>query len=204
MLARLSTIFGTQLSRRPQVGGPDIIHLAAPTARILADQAVAVHIAIQWNTPLAILACCPRPSDLQLAPTDLPLGGWDVSRFSKSGLAWVQSSLDAARSATAGLFRFRSDYTTHYILIEKGAAFATEPAAGKYRLLRRRYSAIAYRASDHALIVPASCRPPPLVERALILSSGALPTFTNGLLAYSAIEPVVASAVAALLDQRLS
>ncbi|MGE0773982.1 MAG: hypothetical protein AB7L36_02945 [Sphingomonadaceae bacterium] len=111
--------------------------------------------------------------------------------------------MDAARSATAGLFRFRSDYTTQYILIEKGAAFATEPAAGKYRLLRRRYSAIAYRSADQALIVRATCRPPRLVERALVLSSGVLPKFMNGLLTYGGVELTVASAVAALLDQRL-
>jgi hypothetical protein len=203
MLARLSAIFGSQLSQCPQTGGPDIVQVTAPTAMSLADQAAAAHIEIQWNAPLAILACCTRPSDLQLAPTDLPLGGWEVSRFSKSGLAWVQSSVDAARSATAGLFRFRSDFATHYILIEKGAAFATDAAAGKYRLLRRRYSAISYRSSDRALIVRASCRPPPLVERALILSSGALPTFANGLLTYSRVEPIVASAAATLLDQRL-
>jgi hypothetical protein len=88
MLARLSAIFGSQLSQRPQTGGPDIVQVNTPTARVLADQAAAAHIEIQWNAPLAILACCPRSSDLRLAPTDLPLGGWEVSRFSKSGLAW--------------------------------------------------------------------------------------------------------------------
>lgn len=203
MLARLSAIFGSQLSQHPQTGGPDIVQVTAPSAMALADQAAAAHIEIQWSTPLAILACCPRPSDLQLAPVDLPLGGWEVFRFSKTGLAWVQSSVDAARSATAGLFRFRSDFATRYILVEKGAAFETEAAAGKYRLLRRRHSAIAYRSPDQALIVRASCRPPPLVERALIVSSGALPTFTNGLLTYGGVEPIIASAVATLLGQRL-
>lgn len=203
MLASLSAIFGPQLSQRPQTGGPDIVQVTAPTAMVLADQAAAAQFEIQWNTPLAILACCSRPSDLQLAPMDLPLGGWEVFRFSKTGLAWVQSSVDTARSATAGLFRFRSNFATQYILVEKGAAFATEAAAGKYRLLRRRHSAIAYRSSDQEFIVRASCRPPPLVERALILSSGALPTFTNGLLTYGGVEPFIASAVATLLGQRL-
>lgn len=203
MLGRLSAAFGSQMVQRPQAGGPDIVQVTAPTAAALEAQATAARIEIQWNAPLAILACCARPSDLHLAPTDLPLGGWEVSRFSKTGLAWVQSSVDAARLATAGLFRFRSGFGTHYILIEKGTPFATEAAAGKYRLLRRRHSAISYRSSDQAFTVRASCRPPPLVERALVLSSGALPTFTNGILTYSRVEPLVASAVAALLDQRL-
>ena len=202
VLARLSAAFGSQLVQRPQIGGPDIIQVTAPTAMRLEAQAAAASIEIQWNAPLAILACCARPSDLQLAPTDLPLGGWEVSRFSKTGLAWVQSSADAVRSATAGLFRFRSDFGTRYILIERGAAFATEAAAGKYRVLRRRHSAISYRSSDQAFVVRASCRPPPLVERALVLTSGALPTFINGMLSYSGVEPIVASAAAALLDQR--
>lgn len=203
MLARLSAAFGSHMVRRPQAGGPDIVQVTAPTVMALEAQATAARIEIQWNAPLAILACCTRPSDIHLVPTDLPLGGWEVSRFSKTGLAWVQSTVDAARLATAGLFRFRSDFATHYILVERGAAFATEAAAGKYRLLRRRHSAISYRWSDQAFTVRASCRPPPLVERALVLSSGALPTFTNGILTYSRVEPVVASAVAALLDQRL-
>lgn len=203
MLGRLSAAFGSQMVRRPQTGGPDIVQVTGPTAMALEAQATAARIEIQWNAPLAILACCARPSDLHLVPTDIPLGGWEVSRFSKTGLAWVQSTVDAARLATAGLFRFRSDFATHYILVEKGTPFATEAAAGKYRLLRRRHSAISYRSSDLAFTARASCRPPPLVERALVLSSGALPTFTNGILTYSRVEPRVASAVAALLDQRL-
>ena len=203
MLARLSAIFGSRLSRRPQTGGPDIVQVTAPSAIALANQAAAAHIEIQWNAPLAILACCPRPTDLQLTPVEIPVGGWQVSRFSKTGLAWVQSSVDMARSATAGLFRFRSDFATHYILVEKSAAFATEAAAGKCRILRRRHSAIAYRSSDQTFVVRASCRPPPLVERALILCSGALPTFTDGLLAYGGVELNIASAIATLLGQRL-
>lgn len=203
MLARLSAAFGSQMAQRPQTGGPDIIEVTAPTALALAAQATAARIEIQWNASLAILACCTPPKALQLVLTDLPIGGWEVSRFSKTGLAWVPSSMDAARSAAAGLFRYRSEFATHYILIEKGTAFATEAAAGKYRLLRRRHSAISYRSSDQAILVRASCRPPPLAERALVLSSGALPTFADGTLTYSRIEPVVAAAMAALLDQRL-
>ena len=60
-----------------------------------------------------------------------------------------------------------------------------------------------YKGSDEVMRIRASCRPPALVERALVLCSGLLPRFDNEFLAYGGVEPAVASAVAALLDQRL-
>ncbi len=202
ILDRLCAL-GAKVRHQNQNGGPDVIEIEAPSATSLEDYAASARVEVQWNASLALLACCTPPTLEQLVRVELPIGGWDVSRFSKTGLAWVPSSVDQARSAPAGLFRFRSDYETLHILIEGEAAFAVEPATGKYRILKKRHSPISYRSSQRALQIRASCRPPPLVERALVLCSGALPAIKDGSLTYSNVEPPIASAVASLLGQRL-
>ena len=201
MLDRL-TSSEVQMRRQIQSDGPDLVELEAPSAMALEDCAARAGIEVQWNAPLAILACCPPPTEQQLVPTELPIGGWEVSRFSKTCLAWVPSSMDQARTAAAGLFRFRSNYETQHVLIEDGSPFAVEPAIGKYRILGKRHFPLRYAMSHKSLQIRASCHPPPLVERALVLCSGTLPLFKDGLLTYSRIEPAIASSVASLLGQR--
>ena len=202
LLNRLSSA-DVRERRHIQNAGPDIVEVEAPSALALEDCAAGAGIEVQWNAPLAILACSSPPAEQQLAPAELPIGGWEVSRFSKTGLAWVPSSVDQARAGAAGLFRFRSEYETRHVLIESGSPFAVEPAMGKYRILKKRHFPLSYTMPEQALQIRASCRPPPLVERALVLCSGALPVFADGLLTYSRIEPAIALAVASLLGQRL-
>jgi hypothetical protein len=209
LLDRLRTAAGPRLLTSTQNGGPDVVALAASSSVILGIIAQEAGIDVQWNAPLAVLACSPKPSANRLDPADISVGGWDVSRFSKSNLAWVPSTVADARGTRDGFFRFRSDYSTKYILIEAGSPFVTDSAAGKYRLLARRHrrlrrgqSPITYTSSAEVIRIRASCRPPALVERALVLCSGSLPRFDNEFLAYGGVEPAVASAVAALLDQR--
>ena len=192
-----------QACRQIQSDGPDTIEFKAPSALALQDFAARAGIEVQWNAPRAILACCPPPKEQLLAPAELPIGGWEVSRFSKSGLAWVPSSMGRVQSAVAGLFRFRSKYETKHVLIESGSPFSVEPAMGKFRILTKRHCPLSYAISRGALQIRASCRPPTLVERALILCSGTLPVFENGLLTYTRIEPAIAASVASLLGQRL-
>jgi hypothetical protein len=110
MLARLSAIFGSRLPQRPQTGG--LISFVAPTAKSL--QTRGQLISKSSGTPSGNLHAV---SSLRASACAGFHGPLEVFRF--AGLAWVQSSVDAARSATAGLFRFRSDFATHYILIEK-------------------------------------------------------------------------------------
>ena len=192
-----------QTYRQNQCNGPDIVEFKAPSARALQLCADRAGIEVQWNAPRAILACCPAPKEQLLIPSKLPIGGWEVSRFSKSGLAWVPSSMEIAQSTAIGLFRFRSKYDTQYVLVEKGSSFSVAPAMGKYRILDKRHLPLRYTMSCGALQIRASCRPPPLVDRALVVCSGALPVFDDGLLTYSRIKPALASSVASLLGQRL-
>ena len=192
-----------QEHRQSQCQGPEIVKVVAPSPWALQECAASAGIEVQWNAPLAILSCFTPPTEQSLAPTSIPIGGWDVTRFSKTGLTWVPSSVDQALAAAAGLFRFRSSYEIQHVLIEDGLPQSVEPATGKYRILKKRHSPLSYSMPSKALKIRSSCRPPSLVERALVLCSGALPVFKDGLITYSSIEPTMAFSVASRLGQRL-
>jgi len=189
---------------RITAANPDLIEVETPNASTLAALAREVAIHLQWNAPLAILASCTQPKAAILDEQPMPVGaGWSVSRFSKSQLAWVPSTPAEARLATAGLFRFRADYGTSYVLVEEGRGWACEPSLGKFRILTRRHRALAYDAARKEFAVSTACRPPELVERALVVCSGRLPTFRTNVIIYPLVEPAVAEAAAEFLGQRL-
>jgi hypothetical protein len=82
---------------------------------------------------------------------------------------------------------------------------------GKFLVLRqrrRRRQVLRYDAQDRMLSTPASCRPPFLVERALILCSGLPPSYEDagpggGSLHYTEIPQDIAALAAGLLRQEL-
>ena len=74
LLDRLSS-GDVQKRRQIQSEGPDIVEIEAPSARALEGCAARAGIEVQWNAPLAILACYPPPTKQQLVPTELPIGG---------------------------------------------------------------------------------------------------------------------------------
>jgi hypothetical protein len=192
----------------PQAAAPDAIILHAENAATLSAAAAASGIPLQWNAPLAILAACQPVSTVPLEQCPMPLGaGWTISRFSKSGLQWADCSPAEARSPKTNLLRFRAEYATAYVLHSGGQCWSCDPAVGKYRVLTRRHRALAYSASSAELAIAASCRPPELIERALVVSSGRLPQRRRDpprdQLIYSSISWATAAAVAALLGQRI-
>ena len=81
--------------------------------------------------------------------------------------------------------------------------FLKGQTVGKYRILRPRNRVLGYAAADKVLSVTATCRPPALIERALVLCSGRLPAFNNGRLNFQQVGRSVAQAAAAVLGQRL-
>jgi hypothetical protein len=200
-----------EVRQRAQPTGPDVIEVVAQSAHALAEVGLISGIAVQWNASLAMLATCPPlQTVLQLVP--MPVGGWTVARFSKSELAWVPSSSTEASAANSGLFRFAAEQQpTAYILVEGGLPHSCDAAGGKYSMLsrrnraqRRRKPILSFDAHTLELAVRASCRPPPLVERALVLCSGELPVFRDRHLVYSGVDRCVADATAAFLGLRLS
>lgn len=196
------------MTTEEQQAAPDTVVVSVSSAQDLAALAASVGLPIQWNAPTAILLSAVPPWAARLDQVSMPIGGWTVSRFSKSQLSWVESSAREAAATANGLFRFQAErQPTSYVLFERGELYACDPANAKYRVLRRvgrRRRPLSYDASTAELTVPASCRPPALAERALVVGSGRLPTFREGRLVYGRVEPSTAAAVAAFLAQRLS
>jgi hypothetical protein len=187
-----------------QFNGPDLIELGAESPGTLSGIAHDIGIPIQWNTSLALLAVCTSVKSVALEQSSIPVGaGWTVSRFSKSGLIWVVSTTAEVQSARTGLFRFRGDYGTTYVLKEGGRAFSCDPAVGKYRILVRRHRPLAYNATTQELAIAASCRPPEIIERALVVASGRVPDFRGRTLVYTCVGRTTAESAAVLLGQRL-
>jgi len=202
--ALLASAGDLRLSTSPQPGAPDLIELRAESANVLARMAGQAGIPVQWNASLAILAACPLVSTMALEERTIPVGaGWTVSRFSKSGLAWVPSSAAAAHSLPAGLFRFGGEYGTTYILKQGARTWSCSPAVGKFRILTRRHRPLSYNAATRELTVAATCRPPELIERALTIASGHLPVFRDKSLVYTGVGRMTAQTAAAVLGQRL-
>ena len=204
LLAALAAVGGPRLQRHSLNDGPDLFELRAENPDVLTRMANDAGIPIQWNAPLAVLAACPPLASVSLKERPLPIGaGWTISRFSKSGLAWVPCTTAEARAGKTNLLRFRSQYGTHYVLSAEERYFSCDPAMGKYRVLTRRHRPLAYDATTRELAIAISCRPPELVERALVISSGRLPEVRTGKLVYTRIALATAVAAAAILGQRL-
>lgn len=203
LLARVVGAAGSaRIDIQRQEDGPDIVGVTASTAGELENVAAAAGVRVQWNAPLALLCCATSPKAVVLQPATLPVGAWGVSQFSKSALDWEATTLRIASEARSGLFRFRSDYGTVHLLIKDGQPLTCEPAVGKYRILRPRNGVLLYSKADRILSIRASCRPPTLIERALVLCSGQLPAFTDGRINFRQVERSVAQAAAAALGQR--
>ena len=188
--------------------GPDAVSVTASSPEALAALAAKAGLPLQWNAPMAILMAARAPKALQLERVALPIGGWTVSRFSKTQLGWVESSVREASASAAGLFRFQAErQATAYVLVEHQEPFSCDPASAKYRILnrtRRRNRPMAYDGAARELAVRSSCRPPALIERALVVCSGVLPMFREGRIIYGGVDPGTAAAMSAILGQRLS
>jgi len=163
---------------------------------------------LQYDAPSAILASLPPVDDVSVRhPAQLPFGAkWRIDRFSSENLAWRSATVDDATSASGGLFRFSLGHQRHVLFCERGTAFRIPGQVGKYLVLRvrkRRRQVLRYDGQNRRLAVPASCRPPFLIERALILCSGSPPSYEDGMLHYTEVPEDIAVIAAALLRQEL-
>jgi len=190
---------------------PDAWQLSAATSDSLERAAKAAGMLIQNNAPAAILECVPPVDARHLrAAWSFPLGSrWRVDRFDAADLAWTESSREEAAIANEQeLFRFKSEYEKHYLLCSQGSCCRVPPQVGKYLALRQhRTKVLRYDSTELRFSTPAVCRPPMLVERALMLCSGRLPAYdaTEGRarVHYSQVPLSVAVSAASLLRQEL-
>jgi hypothetical protein len=159
--------------------GPDIMAIWARTAEELRDFAAQAELLFQSNAPVALLLQIP-PIDSRSAwiGAQLPAGrDWKVERFTPDRLHWEQSTVREARSHATALYRFTLRYERQHYLCSKGTAFKVPGQVGKFIILRHARKIIAaYDSVRRELTIPRACRPPTLVDRALTLCAGALPT----------------------------
>lgn len=206
LLTRLRNAFGSEnVCEDQQDAAPDRILVRSETHQELKRGVSLAGLTLQKDAPAAMLAAVAPGSSIEFEEVTMPVGmGWNVQRFSKSRLGWVGSDVAEAGSWRDGLFRFRGDYQTIYILREDGTSFSCPPAVGKFRVLKRKNRACFFDVDAGAAMFPVSCRPPELIERALVLCSGKLPKIADGFIAYGFVSRRIAAAVASLLGQNLN
>jgi hypothetical protein len=191
-------------------GYPDQLLIAVDNRSMLAEVAERVGLILQNDAPAALLASLPPVDDPSVRyPAQRPFGlDWRNDKFAPDYHAWRTATHDDAAAASGGLFRFSLRHQRHMLFCTKGAAFRIPGQVGKYVVLRRRRChVLRYDRQNRSLSVPASCRPPFLIERALILCSGSPPMYEvgprGGVLHYSEIPDSIAAIAAALLRQEL-
>ena len=183
---------------------PDRVQVMACTQSQLQQLADRASLFFQPDAPRMLLAAVPPIDNYQLRKSsELPFGSeWDVSRFSTTTLGWTATTARTARQSTFGLFRFSTPYQPQYYVKLKASAFRLPVQVGKYIVLRRaRRAVLSYRADSKTLLMPVSCRPPLLIDRALTLCSGLIPNLDAGSLKYGNIDSEIALATFELLRQ---
>lgn len=193
--------------------GPDRIRVTAAQLSSLTLFAENLGMRFQSDAPTSILLSLPSVDDPAVRrPFPLPFGtDWKIERWSVFDLSWKTATSADPLSAPLGLFRYSMGYRRHILLCSRGISSEVPLQVGKYVMLknrRRRHNIIRYNSPARRLSFVASCRPPLLVERALILCSGTLPEYERGSARYGSIHynevpEVVASLTSALLRQNM-
>ena len=192
-------------------GVPDVVrHVAADTSA-LEKVATQAGVCLQLDAPLAILSYlppCDPPSRLQ-SQSEFPHGSdWSVHEFDTTNLAWRKVERRQAEALRFGVVRFLIYFQRpRYFLRWKGMTFEMPRAVALYVLLhRRRHGMLRYNHETAALSLPAICRPPRLIERALVLCCGLPPSYDAATvrLTYLNVPLEIARFAAELLRQSLA
>lgn len=190
-------------------GAPEVIRIVAPDIFVLSEAATQAGVYLQPDAPFAILSQLPPcdPPSRGHAQSEFPEGsGWRIRQFNVVALGWRTGDRQHAETAATGLFEFQLYNRWRYFLRWKGATFELPRAVALYVLLRRHGGLLRYDALHRRLTLPGSCRPPRLVERALVLCSGLPPVFepATGRLTYVDVPVNIAQLTAGLLRQSLA
>lgn len=205
LLEGLDHLTDIKVVRSDAPGMPQRILLRGPSREAVASAAKRLDFHVQMDAPGAILTAAPGVKDSGLwRRTEIPVTpGWIVHRFSASRLSWVEASNADARATRSGLFRFVMKHQRFCYLRWRGRSYSVPVQVGKYAVIRQRHGILTYDAEAEVLSVPAICRPPLLIERALVLCSGFLPRFNpaSGRVEYASVPPSVTMLAAQLLRQ---
>lgn len=206
---RLQQAIGSTTEYVEKLDGAPSLRCFSGSRDAIARLAAQAGLLLQFDAPLAILGSTRAVSHRTLPPHgELPVGrDWKVRRFSSRTLTWNDSSREEA-AAGDGLFRFQFRHQWLHFFCVRGKAYEMRQGQiGKFHVLRhRRQRVLHYDSSTRQLSMRATCRPPLLVERALILCAGRLPSFNTqtSRLTYAGIPPLVARVAARLLGQEAS
>ena len=196
-----------EVHRSDAPGMPQRLLLRGVSREVVADHARLLGFHIQADAPTAILSAVPGTRDhTTWYKTSMPENpGWTVHRFSSSRLSWTEVAQVDATETRTGLFRFVMKHQRFYYLRWSGRSYRVPVQVGKYAVMRRRRGILAYDAGTGVLSVPAVCRPPLLIERALGLCSGFLPCFnpSSGRVEYADVSPDIVRISAQLLRQEV-
>jgi hypothetical protein len=189
-------------------GVPDVVRFIASDVAALVKLSEQTGLHFQADAPLTILSHLPPsdPPSRRQKPSEFPTGDdWNIHEFDTSALAWNKTERRHAQAAGTGMFRFTHRFHRRsYFLRWSGVTFKLPRAVGLYVLLKRsRQDLLSYDAPTQTLRVRAICRPPRLLERALVLCSGLPPTHDAAILTYADVPPDVAHHAAELLRQPL-
>lgn len=198
------------LTFTPQNAAPDAIVLEGELDALL-DVACAVPLTVQRDAPRLILMGLPIVNDRQLwRRGEAPVGAdWRIDRFSAAELRWRTSDRNDYDTCPLGLFRFTYSFRRHVLLRAKGGVFEVPGQIGKYLVMRgQQRRTVAYDSNAQVFSAPAICRPPFLVERALISATGLLPQHEpkgpgGGTLHYHGVTQELALLASAVLRQEL-
>jgi hypothetical protein len=204
---RSSNVHPASLQVLEDTTAPTVYRLTASSSRELLSATAATGIPVSFDAPRTILCALSPVSRIPEEIAEMPLGrDWIVEKFDTHLLRWKSSSRDEGRTARHGLFRFRLPYQRRHFLRRRGRSYEMDGASAKYALLHRHsLNVFRYAPTSKACVVPATCRPPTLIERSLILCSGQLPVFeaSDATLTYGGISSDIARLAARLLDQEL-
>lgn len=186
---------------------PDVFRFAARDTATLAKMAEQAGLHFQPDASLAILSHLP-PCDPPKATVELPVGSdWIIHEFDSTELRWRKADRHNVNASRLGLFRFMHRFQRPTYFLRRGGQTHKLPrAVGLYIVLKRsRRPLLRYYAAAQSLCLPAICRPPRLMERALVLCSGLPPTYdpATASLTYADVPQDIARLAAELLRQPL-
>jgi hypothetical protein len=192
------------------LGVPDVVRFTDPDIGSLESLAIKSGIRFQPDAPLAILYHLPPcvPPTRQHPQSPFPEGaGWRIREFDPSAVRWRGSERQHLYAGRAGLFEFQLYDQWRYFLRWAGRTYEMTRAVTVYVLLRHyRRRLLRYDSATRTLSLPGACRPPRLLERALVLCSGFPPAFdpATSRLTYADVPPEIARFAAELLRQPLA
>lgn len=193
---------------RPFPECPDAILVSASDPNQLFGLAQTTGVGCQPDAPVNLLIRLPHITDSAWStPVELPFGrDWRVHRFvvERRSRRWTDSSVEEAQRTSTGLFRFTRFSRPDHFVRSAGRTFRISGQVGKYRiLLEKRRNVLRFDRQTRCLTVPAICRLPMLVERALVICSGKPPRYNeqNGTLTYFDVNDGIAGLAAEILCQ---